>query len=380
MNKIYVLFLFLFIQNNWAQTNPDEAIQISVLTVGVADESHSLYGHTAIRIKDDFREIDQVYNYGMFDFRTPNFILRFIKGDMQYFAGVYPYADFEYNYQEENRSIYEQVLNLSTAEKRALIANLEQSLKGQDKFYTYKFIDRNCTTKVIDAINTTLQKQIISKHDVSDLTYREVLYPYAENHFFQKLGINIIFGAKVDQQATTLFLPFDLKNNLDQTSYNNKPFITQNKSLFKDNRVPEKVWWDSIYTLLVVLALIVWANNKTLTNSYFILLGILGIFFSLVGFYSFHEEISRNYNVLLFNPILLLIAYFGGQNKQKAFALATYIALGCTAIYFFYMLNKIHLAIVWPFIVANTVLLVRGKMERLKDGKIERLNKTGIMI
>lgn len=370
MNKIYVLFLFLFIQNNWAQTNPDEAIQISVLTVGVADESHSLYGHTAIRIKDDFRGIDQVYNYGMFDFRTPNFILRFIKGDMQYFAGVYPYADFEYNYQDENRSIYEQILNLSTSEKGALIANLEQSLKGQDKFYTYKFIDRNCTTKVIDAINNALQKQIISKHYFSDLTYREVLYPYAENHFFQKLGINIIFGAKVDQQATTLFLPFDLKNNLEQTSYNNKPFVTQNKTLFKDNRLPVKEWWDSIYTLLVVLALIVWANNKTLTNSYFILLGILGIFFSLVGFYSFHEELSKNYNVLLFNPILLLVVYFGGQNKQKAFALATYIALGCTAIYFFYMLNKIHLAIVWPFIVANTVLLIRGIYKKKKEDRV----------
>lgn len=359
MKKLFIILLYFFLQNLLAQAPLEEAIQVSVLTVGVADESHSLYGHTAIRIKDDFRGIDQVYNYGMFDFSTPNFIVRFVKGDMQYFAGAYPYADFEYNYKDENRSIYEQVLNVSPENKLALLAALEESITGDDKFYTYKFIQRNCTTKVVDVINAILQKNIIYKHDVTDLTYREILYPYAENQFFQKLGINIIFGAKTDEQATKLFLPFDLKNNLDQTMYKNKPFVLQDNVLFAANRTSEKAWWDSIYTLIVVLALIVLANKKAITQSYFIILGILGIFFSLVGFYSFHEEISLNYNVLLFNPILLLVVYFDLKKNKKLLIFSSYIALTFIAIYFLYMLNKIHLGIVWPFIVANVILIFR---------------------
>lgn len=360
MKKIYLLFAFFFIQNILAQASPDDSIQVSVLTVGVADESHSLYGHTAIRIKDDFRGIDDVYNYGMFDFRTPNFALRFVKGDMQYFAAAYPYADFEDNYRYENRSIYEQILNLSTKKKLALISALETSITGNDKFYTYKFIDRNCTTKVIDVINEVLQKEIIDKHDVSDLSYREVLYPYAENHFFMKLGINIIFGAKVDDQATKMFLPFDLKNNLDRTEYKDKPLVTETKTLFKDNRVPRSVWWDSIYTLLFFLTLVVVLNTKIVTNTYFILLGILGLFFCFVGFYSFHKEIFWNYNVLLFNPVLLFVTYFKGTHKKKAFLWSSFIALFSIVVYLLYMLNKIHLGIVWPFMVANVILLVRG--------------------
>lgn len=366
MKKLFVLLLFLFIQNLFAQAPLEDSIQVSVLTVGVADESHSLYGHTAIRIKDAFRGIDEVYNYGMFDFSTPNFIIRFVKGDMQYFAGAYPYADFEYNYRYENRSIYEQVLNLSAENKLDLINALQESITGDDKYYTYKFIQRNCTTKVVDVINEILQKNVIYKHDISDLTYREILYPYAKNQFFQKLGINLIFGAKTDEQATKLFLPFDLKNNLDQTSYSNKPFVTQNKTLFEANRKSESAWWDSIYTLIFVLALIVLANKKVLTNAYFIILGILGIFFSLVGFYSFHEEIALNYNVLLINPLLLSVVYFDWQKNRKAFLISSYIVLGCLIIYTLYMFSKIHLAIVWPFIVANAILIIRGLFPHFK--------------
>ena len=369
MKKTCLFLFFFIIQMSWAQTNPDDAIKVSVLTVGVADAAHSLYGHTAIRIKDDFRGTDLVFNYGMSDFSTPNFILRFVKGDMQYYAAAYPYADFEDNYRYENRSIYEQTLNLSTNEKLALIRALETSLSSDAKYYTYKFIDRNCTTKVIDIINQMVQKEVLYKHDVSELTYREVLYPFAENQFFQKLGINLIFGAKTDQQATKIFLPFDLKNNLNRTQYKNQPFVTANKVLFQDHRIPVKEWWDSIYTLLFFLTLIVIVHKKGVTDAYFISVGLLGIFFSLVGFYSFHEEISWNYNVLLFNPILLIVAYFGRQNKHKAFAVTTYMALGCIALYFFYMLNKIHLAIVWPFIIANTILLIRGIIKISSENK-----------
>lgn len=360
MQKFYLFVCFFLIQVTFAQTNPDDNIQISVLTVGTADASHSLYGHTAIRIKDDFRGVDRVYNYGMFDFRTPNFIVRFVKGDMQYFAGAYPYADFEDNYRYENRSIYEQILNLSTTKKRALISALEASISGQEKFYTYKFIDRNCTTKVADILNDVLKTNTIYKRNVSDLTYRDMLYPYAENHFFQKLGINLIFGAKVDEQATTIFLPFDLKDNLNHTDYKYKPLVSQNKTLFEANHVPEKMGWDSIYTLIFVLIVVVAADKNVVTHAYFIALGVLGIFFCVVGFYSFHKELSLNYNALLINPVYVLVAYFGWQKKRTALLWSSFVALASMVVYLLMMTDKIHLAIVWPIVLANIFLVIRG--------------------
>ena len=60
--------------------------KISVITCDVGNESYSLFGHTALRIQDNSNNLDIVYNYGAFDFETPNFVAKFAKGDLQYFA------------------------------------------------------------------------------------------------------------------------------------------------------------------------------------------------------------------------------------------------------------------------------------------------------
>ena len=194
MKKLYTFFLFLFSISNYSQINSlTEASKVSILTCGTGNESYSLYGHTGIRIKDSLRGIDIVYNYGAFDFDTPNFMLKFVKGDLQYFVTTNSYQDFEYSYKYENRSIYEQELNISIEKKQELYKNLNSSLFSDDRFYTYKFIDRNCTTMVIDKINEILGEEIITTVKPIAFSYRDILYPYLENHYFEKLGINIIW-------------------------------------------------------------------------------------------------------------------------------------------------------------------------------------------
>ena len=60
-----------------------ENAQVSVLTCGNGNELYSLFGHTAVRIFDPQTNIDIVYNYGAFDFATPNLDARFSKGDLK---------------------------------------------------------------------------------------------------------------------------------------------------------------------------------------------------------------------------------------------------------------------------------------------------------
>ena len=125
LKKIYSLLVFFVLNLSYSQQYKlSEYAQVSVITVGVADQVYELYGHTAIRIKDSKLGIDLVYNYGMFDFATENFMLKFAKGDLQYFAAAYPYEDFEYSYKQDNRSIFEQILNISTIEKQKLFEKL----------------------------------------------------------------------------------------------------------------------------------------------------------------------------------------------------------------------------------------------------------------
>lgn len=87
--KKNILFAILFLITTTAfcqSISLSENAKVSILTCGLGPESYAMYGHTGIRIQDTSKQIDVVYNYGAFDFDTPNFIGKFVKGDLQYFV------------------------------------------------------------------------------------------------------------------------------------------------------------------------------------------------------------------------------------------------------------------------------------------------------
>lgn len=358
---LFFLFLSLSSFKQFGQTPIlTENAVISILNCGTGNEAYSLYGHTGIRIKDSKNNIDVVFNYGAFDFDTPNFMLKFVKGDLQYFVTTNSFRDFEYSYRYEKRSIYEQVLNLTPNQKQQLFQQLNESLYSDERYYTYKFIDRNCTTMVIDKVNNVLGTTAIDTKKPVQITYREILYPYLENHFFEKLGINMIFGTKVDVPAERLFLPLEFIKSLE-IAKTNKQLLAKPVNVIYE--APKNVFkpsiFNSIYTVISILGLIVLARKKGLTMAYFSLLGLLGLFFSLVGFYSFHQEVLWNYNVLLFNPLFLMLTYFYWKENRIGILRTGQIILAFLLIYLAYMLNKIHLTIMLPFIVANFLIVSR---------------------
>src|SRR6266699_3421572 len=93
--RVKFLFFLLFTVMAFGQSVPlSSNSKVSVLTCGSSPEIYALFGHTAIRIKDSVQNLDIVYNYGAFDFNTPNFARKFVKGDMQYFVTNSIFYDF----------------------------------------------------------------------------------------------------------------------------------------------------------------------------------------------------------------------------------------------------------------------------------------------
>lgn len=362
MIKKILFFLFLhFINLTFSQSIPlSDKCKISVLTCGNGNQLYSTFGHTAIRISDYERNLDVVYNYGMFDFEEGNFYLKFIKGDLQYFVATTSYEEFLMEYQFEQREVLEQTLNLNHEKQQQLFEFLNSSLQSDDKYYTYKFIDRNCTTMVLDKINLILGSEVIQKVDTTALTYREVLNPYFENYFYYKLGISIIFGEKVDRKAEKLFLPIELYNSLAKCTVNGQKLVSSSDIVVKGNRPKiEFNFLDSIYFICVLLLLLIVLNFKKINKLYFGIMGLLGIFFCLMGFYSLHEELLWNYNALLFNPLLLLVAFLPKCKFKSVLILFCLILIG---IYFVMVLTKPHFILVLPFMVATSIFLIRSEI------------------
>lgn len=365
MNSTILKKIFFFLLLSTSISNFGQNIilsknaRASVITCDTGNESYSLFGHTAIRITDLENNLDVVYNYGAFDFRTPNFVAKFAKGDLQYFAVANTFSDFMSQYTYEQRSVFEQELLISLAYKQNLFDNLTAVLSSNESYYTYKFIDKNCTSMVVDILNKTLGSKIITKKLDTDKTYRSILFPYFDNFFYEKLGTSIIFGTKVDDYSNHIFLPFELLKSLQQTRFKNQLLCKESKNLLVYKKQAPNSWWNNIYTYLIFLGLVLILNKKYIDTFYLLIMGLLGVFFSSVGFYSFHQELANNYNVLLFNPTLLILLYFIlVKNKKWSINLAVFniILIG---VYLIIMINKAHLLIVLPLMLTNTFIVAK---------------------
>ncbi|WP_035678939.1 lipoprotein N-acyltransferase Lnb domain-containing protein [Flavobacterium limnosediminis] len=361
----YLFLSLFFVTLTRAQSAyVSEKATISLLTCGTGAELYSLYGHTALRINDPVNQIDIVYNYGAFDFSTPNFYGKFVKGDLQYFVTTSSFEEFNYSYVYDNRDIFEQKLNLSHQQKQKIYAELNDVLASEKRFYTYKFIDRNCTTMVRDVINNVLPQPISTNVPDTQKKYRQILYDYQTDKFYENLGINLIFGAKTDRQCDQLFLPIELLQGIEQTKINGKKLSDGTVTVFKSqNTETQKSVWNNIYTFALALLTIAYLayKKKTAALIYLTLIGLLGLFFSLVGLYSLHQEVLWNYNVLVLSPLYILLVGFVIRKNTVWTNRLVYLSFGLIGIYVIYMLNKAHLVMMLPIIITTIVSLWKIK-------------------
>ena len=150
---LFVLFLFCFsAQANQTKDTTNDSVRISLLTCAPGEEIYSLFGHTAIRYEEPAKGIDYVFNYGLFSFNTPNFILRFALGETDYILGVTSYDRFAAEYDYEERSVWQQTLNLLPEEKGKLLYLLEENCRPENRTYRYNFFYDNCATRPRDKI------------------------------------------------------------------------------------------------------------------------------------------------------------------------------------------------------------------------------------
>jgi hypothetical protein len=372
----FLILLFIYPQIGFGQAMQlSKNATISVLTCESGTELYSTFGHTAVRVKDDPLHLDVVFNYGTFDFNTDNFYLKFIKGDLNYFATVSSYSDFYYEYTLENRSIYEQALLLTDIQKQNLFDSLNATLSADKKYYTYKFIDKNCTTMVVDQINTILKTNAIIKKTDTDKTYREVLTPYLENHFIENLGINIIFGIKVDQLGKKLFLPNEFMQSLTTSKVNANSISMPPITVLNAIKKPQpKSLWNNSYAFASVLILLLLTRKNWVYLMLLTIFGMLGLFLLSVGFYSYHQEVLYNYNVLLFNPLLLGVVYFYIRKNFKWLYYTCITNLVLLMFYTLFLTNKPNFFTFSLLICTAGIVLYRFfKISSSKESKTSAL-------
>ena len=318
---VFLICCFSFLYTQAQPQYISENAEISVLTCGTGDEMYTLFGHTALRVQDTIQGLDVVYNWGMFDFDTPNFYPKFVKGDLLYYLGVNRFDDFLESYTEENREVVEQVLQLSYDQKTKIWEEINRQLNSEERYYTYSFIHNNCTTKVVDVLNKVLEQPLSTDFPSNKNTYRVLYNEGLDAHYFEKLGINLLFGYGTDQQAALISLPVKLKDGIDF----NKKILKSEERLNQVSNVENASSFNSIYTLWGIVILVALGSFSTnIRGVYFFLTTIFGLFLLAVSLYTQHVELHYNVLVLFFNPLFL----FGlSKKRRKIFNIAAILAV-----------------------------------------------------
>ncbi|MEA2043220.1 MAG: DUF4105 domain-containing protein [Bacteroidota bacterium] len=341
MNKGLTVLFVLLIFNFFAKAQPklSPSSEVSVLTCAPGDELYSTFGHSAIRVKDDSRRMDLVYNYGTFDFNTPNFYIKFTQGKLDYMLSISPYKYYIRGYIRDKREVREQILNLSNSQKQAVFDYLENNARPENKFYHYDFLFNNCATKVIEVLLESVPDSIITGQASlgQNTSFRLMLSnSYLQEKKWTRTGINLLMGLPADATVSgtkASFLPDYLESLISNTKIrrNGKliSIVKTEKVLYSpeskaDNKSgilsPGFIFW-SLLTLIILLTGLEFVKKQHFIefDRYLLAtLGLAGILFTYTWFGTMHKAMAINLNTIWAFPLHVVAAFIlTKQNYSK---------------------------------------------------------------
>lgn len=324
---VLLLLLTLLPKQAEAQTSQADSSRIDVylLTMLPGEEVYSIYGHSAIRIVIPERKYDTVFNWGVFDFNTPNFTFKFVKGRLDYLMAGYPYERLVRDYFIEQRTVISQKINLNKTEKDKLMALVQENLKPENVAYRYDFFYDNCATRIRDIIenSTDNELQFAENKKREKPTLRELLDKYQKPYPWLDLGIDMLLGMPADKKAGAseqMFLPDFLMSNLSEATINHDGITEE---LLGDPEIVIDFNSDPILSntfkspLFVLWALLVVVLTLSLSNinskwmrridiPIFSFFSLLVLLINFTTFFTDHSAMKWNFHVIWLSPLVII--------------------------------------------------------------------------
>lgn len=341
MKSLLIVALALFSGGVWGQT-----ARISLLTCSPGEAMYSMFGHSAVRVQDPARGIDMVYNYGTFDFQTPNFVWKFMRGKLLYQLDVQSFRQFMREYKAEGRSVYEEELRLEEGDQRALEAFLADNYRPENRYYLYDFFFDNCSSRIRDAIETVFGSRLTYQFPEGSqpMTYRSAIDPYIHSRPWLDFGIDLLLGMPTDRLADErgqMFLPDHLSGQLayarvdgDKKLLGPRVSVLEYPAPENGNGQPGPSW---IFWTLLPGFVLLWRFSPPFIRkadaAFWILYGLAGSLVAFMWWGTDHQATQQNWNLLWLNPFELLVGVaiaFGSRSGWlRVFG---WIQLGCAAI------------------------------------------------
>jgi hypothetical protein len=373
---LLLFFPFWAFSNSLNISGNIESTEISVLTCDPGNEIYSLFGHSALRIKNPINGQDLVVNWGLFEFSESQFQFGydFAKGRLKYYMGIQLMSNFITEYRRSKRGIREQVLNLSNQEKYQIIQLLEENYKPENRKYKYEFFYDNCSSRLRDVIKKVFGENInfYQSPKSNKFTFRETIHLYLESFPWLKLGIDLVLGKKIDKLVSNenlMFLPLNVEEIFDKSLVENngsiKNLVKSKNTLiesFENKNKLNNIGFYSWILLAITLLLIIFKLDKALgvwSSLNLFIIGLLGIVLVFMWIGTDHNATKMNFNLLWASPFHFILIFYLIKESWNNFTywyLILSLILIFTTILFWFTLTQEFNSFVKPIILELVII------------------------
>ncbi len=337
---------------------PKDSIRAMLVTCSPGALIYEVYGHTAIRIQNLTDGTDIVYNYGVFDFSSPHFVWRWVRGETDYLLGRYPWSIFCDEYKSRGSTIHLQELNLTQHESTLLAGLLTENSMPKNRVYRYNFFYNNCATMALDKIEQAVSGHIAYQSNDSIISFRNVIHRFNGKEPWNQFVIDLAIGAEADapiserQKAFAPILLMDLIENASIiTTDTLVPLVTAETKIYPADPLifPEHIIYPLqamilFFLLILLLCLYDWNRGHLCIILDIVLFGIqglAGIVIAFLYFFSSHPATSSNWLLICLNPLPLICLPFMIHNIRH---------------------RKLSVFLVWNFLINVIFILSSSKI------------------
>ncbi|MCL7714225.1 DUF4105 domain-containing protein [Stenotrophomonas mori] len=325
------------------------APRIGVVTMQPGTVFFERFGHDALVVAPAGGGPLLSYNFGFFDPSETDFIGNFVRGRMMYYLVALPLDEDLAGYRDAGRGAGLQWLDLPPAQARALADDLAERARPENARYRYDYFTANCSTMVRDALDRAMDGGLRSQLSGRSRgnTYRSEAVRLASPAPWMWLGFDLGLGPWADQPLSRwqeAFVPMRLADSLREVRNSEGRPLVQAEQALLPQRLPAepgeraRADWPWLLTGLVLAALL-WAargRRRVLGGfalPFWLFCGVAGLLLAYLWGLSEHRAAWANRNLLLLNPLALLLLpgawqLLRGRRPGRLFAWAAWTVAG----------------------------------------------------
>jgi len=294
--------------------------RIGVLTMQPGEVFFERFGHDAIVVVDA-DGLATSYNFGFFDPAEPDFLPRFLRGEMMYYLVGLPLEEDLAPYRDSGRGVSVQWLDLEPGQARAVAAILAERSRPENARYRYDYFTSNCATQVRDVLDQALDGGLRAQLSARSRgnTYRSEAVRLARPAAWMWLGFDLGLGPYADRPLSRweeAFVPMRLAESLREArNSQGRPLVLAEQEVLPHRIAPEpaeaprRVWPWALAGLALAAAVLGLRRRPRLLAAlaapFWLGCGLLGLVLGYLWLGTAHQAGWANRNLWLLDPLCL---------------------------------------------------------------------------